>query len=419
MKDSIDDFDLKLPYREYITMNLTILFSFITLLLFSSCESQSQKTQTGNEEQRILPGIYQLDSVLNEVGQKRVAVVSNHTGLIERTHLVDTLLSRGVKVVKVFAPEHGFRGDRSDGAKIEDSTDQKTGLPILSLYGSHKKPTPKDLKNVDVIVFDIQDVGARFYTYLSTLHYVMEAAAENNLPLFVLDRPNPNGFYVDGPIMEDCCKSFVGLHPVPIVYGMTIGEYSKMINGEKWLEDGLDCDLKVIKCQNYTHSSLYQLPVKPSPNLPDMKAIYLYPSLCLFEGTNVSVGRGTEKPFKVIGEPSNSEGDYSFVPKSRPGESLHPKHEGEICIGYDLSSVVDIQNPQSELNLTWVLQMYRESGNRNEYFNSNGYFEKLAGNKELRNQIIQEKNIDQIRASWTENLKAFREVRKKYLIYPE
>jgi len=370
-----------------------------------------------NEE--ILPGIYQMERILSEIGDKDVAIVSNHTGLIRGTHLVDTLLSQGVVIKKVFAPEHGFRGNRSDGAKIDDSTDEKTGLPILSLYGANKKPSKSDLAKVEMIVFDIQDVGTRFYTYLSTLHYVMEAASENDIPVLLLDRPNPNGFYIDGPLMDSCCHSFVGLHPVPIVYGMSIGEYAKMINGEGWLKNGKACKLEVIPCLNYTHSSYYQLPVQPSPNLPDMTSIYLYPSLCLFEGTTVSVGRGTDKPFKIIGEPSNRGGNYEFVPKSIPGASLYPKHEGDTCVGYDLSRSVRMTNPSGKLDFSWLLKMYNETTNRGGFFNENGYFEKLAGTRELRKQILEGKTMEEIRASWTAGLSEFKKVRAKYLIYPE
>jgi uncharacterized protein YbbC (DUF1343 family) len=333
--------------------------------------------------------------------------------------VVDTLLSRGVNLIKVFAPEHGFRGNKSDGARIDDSRDEKTGLPILSLYGSEKKPSDEDLSDVDLIIFDIQDVGARFYTYLSTLHYVMEAAAENAVPVLVLDRPNPNGFYIDGPLMDSCCTSFVGLHPVPIVYGMTIGEYARMINGEGWLKGGIQCELTIIPCQNYTHSSLYSLPVKPSPNLPDMTAIYLYPSLCLFEGTTISVGRGTDSPFKIVGEPTNTSGSFKFVPKSIPGASLHPKHEGDTCVGYDLSETLNFQKLPDQLDLSWLLRMYEETSEPAKFFNENGYFENLAGTKALREQVKKGETEQEIRQSWQADLLSFKEIREKYLIYPE
>jgi len=399
-------------------MKLSFLFSFIILLVCSSCKTQPQ-LETDVSQKKILPGIHRIDTILAEAKNKPVAVVSNHTGLINGIHLVDTLLSLGVDVRKVFAPEHGFRGNKSDGAQIDDSKDEKTGLPILSLYGADKKPSQANLADVELIIFDIQDVGARFYTYLSTLHYVMEAAAEMGISVIVLDRPNPNGFYIDGPVMKNCCTSFVGLHPVPIVYGMSIGEYALMINGEGWMKDGVACDLKVIPCINYSHSSLYQLPVKPSPNLPDMKSIYLYPSLCLFEGTIVSVGRGTDQPFQIIGEPSNKKGKYSFVPSSISGASVNPKHKGDTCMGYDLSNTVDITNPPSNLNFTWLLRMYEESADRENFFNKNGYFENLAGTKQLREQILAEKTLDEIKASWIDDLANFKEVRKKYLIYPK
>ncbi len=384
----------------------------------NSCKSQSPvDTKSGSEE--ILPGIYKIEKILDEIGDKPVAIVSNHTGILGETHLVDTLLSRGVDIKKVFAPEHGFRGNKSDGANIDDSKDQKTGLPILSLYGKSKKPSDEDLTDVELIIFDIQDVGARFYTYLSTLHYVMEAAAENGKPLLVLDRPNPNGFYVDGPVMDSCCTSFVGLHPVPVVYGMTIGEYAKMINGEKWLEAGIQCKLSVISCQNYSHSSFYQLPVRPSPNLPDMTAIYWYPSLCFCEGTTVSVGRGTERPFKIIGEPTNTDGTYTFVPKSMPGASLHPKHQGKTCRGYDLSDSLNTQNPPNRLDISWLLKMYEQSSAPEDFFKKNGYFEKLAGTTQMRKQIKSGASEEAIRNSWENGLSRFKKIREKYLIYPE
>jgi uncharacterized protein YbbC (DUF1343 family) len=398
-------------------MNWSFLFSAFILLFLSSCQTQSQ--DSSSKELEILPGVYNVEKIISLSEGKSVAIVSNHTGLLGSIHVVDTLLSRGVDIVKVFAPEHGFRGNKSDGAKIDDSTDEKTGLPILSLYGAKKKPADKDLADVDLIIFDIQDVGARFYTYLSTLHYVMEAAAENAISVLVLDRPNPNGFYVDGPVMDSCCISFVGLHPVPIVYGMTIGEYARMINGEGWLKDGIECDLTIIPCQNYTHSALYSLPVKPSPNLPDMTAIYLYPSLCLFEGTTVSVGRGTDSPFKVVGEPTNTSGSFSFIPKSTPGASLNPKHKGDTCVGYNLSDSIDFDNLHDQLDLSWILKMYKETAQPEKFFNKNGYFENLAGTTKLREQIILGLSEQEIRQSWETDLSSFKKVREKYLIYPE
>jgi len=398
-------------------MNWSFLFSAFILLFLSSCNTQSQESL--NEDLEILPGIYQVEKIISQAEGSSVAIVSNHTGIIGSTHVVDTLLSRGVNLIKVFAPEHGFRGNKSDGARIDDSRDEKTGLPILSLYGSEKKPSDEDLSDVDLIIFDIQDVGARFYTYLSTLHYVMEAAAENAVPVLVLDRPNPNGFYIDGPLMDSCCTSFVGLHPVPIVYGMTIGEYARMINGEGWLKGGIQCELTIIPCQNYTHSSLYSLPVKPSPNLPDMTAIYLYPSLCLFEGTTISVGRGTDSPFKIVGEPTNTSGSFKFVPKSIPGASLHPKHEGDTCVGYDLSETLNFQKLPDQLDLSWLLRMYEETSEPAKFFNENGYFENLAGTKALREQVKKGETEQEIRQSWQADLLSFKEIREKYLIYPE
>ncbi|MCA1761916.1 MAG: DUF1343 domain-containing protein [Flavobacteriales bacterium] len=347
-----------------------------------------------------------------------MAVVSNHTGVIGETHLVDTLISRGVDVIRVFAPEHGFRGDVPDGETVKDERDKATGIKVVSLYGKNKKPSPEALEGVDRIVFDIQDVGARFYTYLSTLHYAMEAAAEERIPLVVLDRPNPNGHYIDGPVMRESEMSFVGMHPVPVVYGMTIGEYAQMINGEGWLANSVKCDLQVFEIDNYTHSSTYTLPIAPSPNLPDMKSIYLYPSLCFFEGTNVSVGRGTNFPFSVIGEPGNTSGTFSFVPESKPGASVSPKHKGVKCTGYDLRDSVNLSDPPAKLQLNWLLRMYTESENKASFFNKNGYFDRLAGNSELRKAVIAGKSQSEIRESWKEEIAAFKTIRMKYLIYP-
>ena len=296
---------------------------FLLLCLLTSVLSYSQ----------IMVGAERINSYLPLLQEKKIAIVGNQSSLIQKKHLVDSLLSRNINIIKVFSPEHGFRGIEDAGAKIEDGIDEKTGIPIISLYGRNKKPTNKQIKEIDIIIFDIQDVGARFYTYISTLHYVMEAASENNIKVIVLDRPNPNGHYVDGPVREDMFKSFVGMHPVPIVHGMTIGEYALMINGENWISN--KCDLLVIKMENYNHDTHYNLPVKLSPNLPNAKAVNLYPSLCLFEGTNVSVGRGTDYPFQQFGSPY-LKSNYSFIPKSKSG-SRKPKHENKKCYGFNLT----------------------------------------------------------------------------------
>jgi uncharacterized protein YbbC (DUF1343 family) len=348
---------------------------------------------------------------------KRVAVVANHTSLINGAHLVDSLLNSGINIVKIFSPEHGFRGKADAGQLIDDKIDLVTGLPVISLYGKHKKPTNEDLQNVDLIVFDIQDVGARFYTYISTMTYVMEACAENEIPVIILDRPNPNGFYVDGPVLEKEFKSFVGMHPVPIVHGMTVGEYAKMVNGELWLTDSLQCDLTVIPVKNYAHGDFYELPVKPSPNLPNKFAVYLYPSLCLFEGTVVSVGRGTDYPFQVIGHPDFPSGNYIFVPRSIPGAATHPRHENDSCRGRNLIGYArEMKNNPAQLNLTWLIDYYEALKDKTNFFTD--YFTLLAGTETLQKQIEEGWTEEQIRESWQPGLDEFKPIRKKYLLYP-
>ena len=350
-----------------------------------------------------------------------VAVVANQTSLVGNTHLVDTLLSQGVRVTKIFCPEHGFRGTVAAGAKVSDSKDPQTGLPIISLYGKNKKPTPEQMKDLDAVVFDLQDVGCRFYTYLSTLHYVMEACAERGIPLIVLDRPNPNGHYIDGPVLDTArFRSFVGMHPVPIVYGMTIGEYACMINGEHWLSGGKECNLTVVPMQGYRRDSVgYKLPVPPSPNLRNAHAIALYPSLCLFEGTTVSVGRGTDWPFEVVGTPHPSRVEWNATYTLADGQkvllfSFTPKG-GKLCYGFDLR---EIPVP-SRFDLSYLIMMYNVVANRNLFFLGNNFFEKLAGTGELRKQIMEGISEEEIRATWQPALQHFKTVRSQYLIYPD
>jgi len=416
------------------SMKFAILCGLFSLFI-TSCSSQpapshlpeGEKITQSQVTPEILPGIYAMDSIVATLSTskeyartgKRVALIANHTSLIGDTHLVDTLIGSGIKVVKVFASEHGFRGDAPDGEHIDNTVDPKTGLPIISLYGKDKKPTPAMLKDVDVILFDIQDVGTRFYTFISTMHYAMEAAAENNLEMVVLDRPNPNGFYIDGPVLEPKFKSFVGMHPIPVVYGMTLGECAKMINGEGWLKNGVQCDLKVFACENYTHQSLYELPVKPSPNLPDMESIYWYPSLCFLEGTSVSVGRGTPTPFTIIGEPGNTGGDFKFTPVSIKNASVNPLHKGVECVGYNLSGKLDFTNLPDSLQLSWLIRMYNETDNKSGFFRKDGYFDLLAGTDALRKALIAGKTEQEIRNEWQKDLDAFRQKREKYLIYAE
>ncbi len=369
-----------------------------------------------NKAREIRPAAELFSVYKSALEDKNVAVVANQASLVEDEHLVDFLLSKKINLVKIFSPEHGFRGKADAGEKVKDGLDFKTKLPIVSLYGKHKKPYPEDLDKVDLVVFDLQDVGVRFYTYLSTLHYIMEACAENNIPLLVLDRPNPNAHYIDGPVLEDDCKSFVGLHPVPIVYGMTIGEYAQMINGEKWLNSGIQCDLTVIPCDNWTRNSIYKLPVKPSPNLPNYKSIQFYPSLCFFEGTVVSAARGTDFPFQAYGHPLLSRTKFEFKPKSIEGASKNPKFKEQVCGGEDLR-LIDIESLREEkqLDLSFLLKAYSELNDKIQFFNS--FFEKLAGSKQLRQQIIQGKSEIEIRDSWQDKLEEFKLVRKKYLIY--
>ena len=358
--------------------------------------------------QEIKIGSSQFDSYMPLIINKKIAFVGNQTSIIKNTHLVDSLINLGVNIIKVFSPEHGFRGQADAGEKIDNSIDFKTGIPIISLYAKDKKPNSVHLREIDVLLFDIQDVGARFYTYISTLSYVMEAASENNIEVIVLDRPNPNGHYIDGPIREDSFASFVGMHPVPIVYGMTIGEYAKMINGEGWIKQR--CKLTVIKMKNYSHEMHYNLPVSPSPNLPNAISVNLYPSLCLFEGTNISVGRGTKFPFQHFGAPY-LESNYSFTPKSGKG-SKYPKHNQKECFGTDLR--LKILNLK-EINLEWIIKSYNSCPQKESFFNS--FFDKLAGTDKLRLQIISGKNTVEIKDSWKDGLTKFKEIRNKYLIY--
>ena len=347
---------------------------------------------------------------LDLLKSKKVGVVANQTSIINRTHLVDTLLTLNINIAKIFTPEHGFRGNYSAGENIQDGLDLKTGIPLVSLYGANKKPTEENLNGIDIMLFDIQDVGVRFYTYISTLHYVMEACAEKSISLILLDRPNPNRHYVDGPVLEKEFKSFVGMHPVPIVYGMTIGEYGLMINGERWLLNGIECDLKVISLEPNFNNFGFQLPVSPSPNLPNDRAINLYPSLCLFEGTNVSVGRGTPMPFQIYGAPYFSDSLFQFTPTPNSG-AKNPKYNGINCFGFDLSKY----NTLRSVNLEFIINAFDYCAEKDQFFNS--YFNKLAGNDLLQKQIKEGVTQKQIKISWQEKLNEFKITREKYLLY--
>lgn len=392
----------------------TLITLTLIIALFTSGSVFSQNRKNASP----IPAAYMSHKYMRFLKNKRVAMVVNQTSTIYNVHLVDSLRHLGIDIKKIFCPEHGFRGNMDAGETINSSVDSATQIPLISLYGKHKKPDTSDLKDIDIVVFDIQDVGVRFYTYLSTLHYVMEACAENNVQLLVLDRPNPNGYYIDGPIMQPSQTSFIGLHPVPIVYGMTIGEYAKMINGEEWLANKIKCKLHVIRNAEYTHEKIYTLPIKPSPNLVDQDAVTLYPSVCLFEGTVISLGRGTYEPFKMIGHPDYAgRYEFNFVPQSIVGMSKEPPLLNRICYGKDLRTfVTDSTQNLHKINISWLLEMYKYYPNKELFFNP--YFEKLVGTNDLRKQIIEGKTEVEIRSTWQEDLAAFKRIRNKYLLYP-
>lgn len=394
----------------------------VVLTVFSCGNSQrEQRAKSGGEEEwsaiqdgNIVVGAERFQLYSELLIGKKVGIVANQTSFLEseKLHLVDFLISKKVSVKKVFAPEHGFRGTADAGEHVKDGIDSKTGIPLISLYGNNKKPSQEQLKGIDVVVFDIQDVGARFYTYISTLHYVMEACAEAGIPVLVLDRPNPNGHYIDGPILEKENESFVGMHPIPIVHGMTIGEYAQMINGEGWLRNNAKCNLMVVEMEHYDHKKEYSLPVKPSPNLPNDQAINLYPSLCFFEGTFINAGRGTEMQFQVFGAPGLPASKYPFEYTPQPNEgSKNPKFKGQLCRGLDLRKEPKLD----KIKLEWLIDAYNANGKKKDFFNS--FFVKLAGTDQLQNQIEQGLSADEIRKSWKDGLAKFQKVREKYLIY--
>ncbi|PZD78061.1 exo-beta-N-acetylmuramidase NamZ domain-containing protein [Mesonia sp. K7] len=369
------------------------------------------------EEKIVVVGANQTELYLTGLRGKKVGIVGNQTSVIFKenghfTHLVDSLKSRNINITKVFSPEHGFRGKADAGEKVANNIDTKTGIPIVSLYGNNKKPTDEQLHDIDILVFDIQDVGVRFYTYISTLHYVLQAAAENNIEVMVLDRHNPNGHYIDGPMLEKEHQSFVGMHPVPVVHGMTIGEYAQMIVGENWIETTQKPQLTVIKVKNYNKNQFYSLPIKPSPNLPNDLAINLYPSLCFFEGTNVNAGRGTENQFQVFGSPflNPEKFSYSYIPIANEG-AKNPKHLGKTCYGEDLTNA----NMLDHINLDWLIKAYQNTSKKEEFFNS--FLTKLAGTKQLQQQIEAGKTANEIRLSWQADLQAYDKMREKYLMY--
>jgi uncharacterized protein YbbC (DUF1343 family) len=411
---------LKYTAPAYLVRGLLLLF------LLPACQREATSGENTQqvievsakaEKKEIVVGAARFDTYLPVLKGKSVGMIVNHSSLVGSTHLVDTLLSLGVNVKKIFAPEHGFRGTADAGETVKNNVDTRTGLPVISLYGSTKKPGPAELSGLDVVVFDIQDVGARFYTYISTMSLAMEACAEQGLDFMVLDRPNPNGHYVDGPVLETSFTSFVGMHPVPIVHGMTVGEYAQMVNGEKWLKGGVQCRLQIVTCENYTHSTVYEPPVKPSPNLPDIKSIYLYPSLCFFEGTPLSVGRGTDRPFQLFGAPEYvGKYAFSFTPESKPG-AKNPPLLGKRCYGIDLGnkSVDELRNVG--FNLEWIIEMYQNFPRKESFFTN--FFNTLAGTFTLQQQIRNNVPIKDIRASWEPALTNYKSMRMRYLLYEE
>jgi uncharacterized protein YbbC (DUF1343 family) len=396
-------------FQEYFISTKCLLLFFFLNTLAAPCQSDS-----------VIVGAERTFLYFSKLKGKLIGFVANQTSKIKNDHLVDILLNEGVNIVKVFSPEHGFRGNADAGAKVRDEIDLQTGLPIYSLYGkSRRKPSKEVLKDIDLILFDLQDVGVRFYTYISSMHYVMEACAENSIPLILLDRPNPNGFYVDGPILNPKFKSFVGMHEVPVVHGMTIGEYAKMINGERWLKDSVKCSLEVIPCLNYNHLIKYNLPIPPSPNLPNMRSVYLYPSLCFFEGTNVSIGRGTDIPFQIYGAPYFDSKLFKFTPKSSYG-SKYPKYKEIDCFGEDLRTLsLDSLKNINSLNFNWLVKSFKMSNESLDFFNKNGFFNLLAGTDKIMNLIKGGASGVQIRETYQMELEKFKLIRKKYLIYDD
>jgi uncharacterized protein YbbC (DUF1343 family) len=393
-----------------------IIFIVSALFAFQIALAQNNNGLEPFINRSYINGDAQLNEYLPLLQGKRVALIANQSSVFKNTHLADTLLALGVKVKKVFSPEHGFRGKADAGEHVKNIKDFKTGLTIISLYGKNYKPKPADLKDVDVFIYDLQDVGARFYTYISTLYYTLQSAAELNKEYIILDRPNPNGFYVDGPVLEDSCKSYVGIIPIPIVHGCTVAELARMMIEEGWLKTLKRPDVKIISVKNYKHDDLIELPVKPSPNLPNIESIVLYPSLCLFEGTGISVGRGTDTPFQIYGHPTFPKTEFSFIPVSTPGASKNPPFQDQKCNGYDVTtSVLDIYQ-NKKMKLSFIMNAYQNFPNKSTFFNN--YFKNLSGTKELKQMIIDGKSESEIRYSWESKLKEYKLKRQKYLLYP-
>ena len=398
---------------------LIYIFLVICISLFSCRQQPENKNRLSAEnkpaaKKQLLTGAEQYKLYLPLLKNKKVGLVVNQTARVKTQNLVDFLLDNGVTICKVFAPEHGFRGDADAGEHIKNAKDVKTGLPIISLYGKNKRPTAEMLKGIDIMIFDIQDIGVRFYTYISTLHYVMDACAEYKIPLIILDRPNPNSSYVAGPVLDMAFSSFVGMHPIPVVHGLTIGELAKMINGEGWLSKHRVCELTVIPVTEWKHSQPYSLPVKPSPNLPNDLSIQLYPSLCFFEPTAISIGRGTYFPFQVIGYPDTSQGTFSFMPQSIDGMSDNPKHSGTTCYGEDLRKLKTIP----PFTLKYLIEFYRKNPDKENFFKNERFFNLLAGNDKLIKQIKEKIPEQEIITSWQKDLDIYKHQRKKYLLYP-
>ncbi len=376
--------------------------------LFFLCSILSCDAQTNIH---VLTGAEQLNELTPKLKNKRVGLVVNHTSLIGKTHLADTLKSSGINIIRIFGPEHGFRGTAADGEYVNDSIDSKTGISVVSLYGKNRKPTVKQFSDLDIVIFDIQDVGTRFYTYIGTMHYVMETCAETKTKLIILDRPNPNAF-VDGPINTKPLQSFVAMHAIPIAHGLTVGELAQMINGEGWLANKMKCDIEIVKLKNWKHSDEYVLPLKPSPNLPTQQAVKLYPSICLFEGTVISLGRGTSAPFQVLGNPELKNMDYQFTPVTIKGVAVNPPQENKLCYGLDLRNAP----VERKIDLKYLFTMYNAYPEKEKFFLP--YFDILAGTTVLKQQIKDGLTEGQIRESWKEDLEKYKEVRKKYLLYP-
>ncbi|MEL6922532.1 MAG: DUF1343 domain-containing protein [Bacteroidota bacterium] len=415
--------------------DLKILLGFLLFLSLSANKCSEAEKETSDEpalhiepvvatepavfqSAEMVMGAERFDLYLPKLQSLNIALVVNQTSIVGDQHLVDALLARGVQVKKIFSPEHGFRGKADAGETVADGRDAQTGIPILSIYGSKKKPASEDLAGIDLVLFDVQDVGARFYTYIYTMSYVMEACAENGVRFLVLDRPNPNGHYVGGPMLKKGFESFVGLHPIPVVHGMTVGEYARMVNDEGWLKNGVRCQLEVIPCDRYNHRSFYELPVKPSPNLPNMQSIYLYPSICYFEGTVASLGRGTSKQFQVLGHPDYPDGDFYFTPMPNEG-AKSPKLQGQRCRGYDYSTTALTTLQDQQFDLSYLINFYQQFPDKASFWRSDNFIRLLWGSEDIKQWLAEGRTAAEITATWQEDLAAFKAKRQRYLLYED